>query len=243
MTSITVIIADDEPLARQRLQRLLSNMPNIQVLAQAENGQQVLELFEQHKPDLLILDINMPGLNGLSAAEKVVEIQHPPPAIIFCTAYEEFALDAFKVQASGYLLKPINQADLSQAIDKARVASSLQQAQTNVAEDAFVLFVDSEDGTARLPLEKCIYFRAKDKYVLAGLDDGTETLVSLSLKELEDRFSAQLVRTHRSTLANRKYLDGLHKADSGMSVSLIGSRRVLPVSRRHLQEVKKCFVN
>lgn len=244
MNTIRVAIADDEPLARQRLRRLLAQFDEIELVGEAQNGKQLVDLFAALKPDLLILDINMPVMTGLSAAQTVVSQSEPPPAIIFCTAYQEFALDAFKVKAADYLLKPVTLESLSQAIENARSASLLQQ--DKIASDIRYdsLYVETEGGgRQKLNIQDCAYFRAKDKYVLAGLIGASETLVSMSLKELEQRFSDTLVRSHRSALINKNYLAGLQKTDSSTVVALEGVERPIPVSRRHLAEIKKCFVN
>jgi len=206
MSIIRVAIADDEPLARQRLTRLLGEMQDVELLAQAQTGQEVV--------------------------------------IIFCTAYQEFALDAFKVKAADYLLKPVTQEALRQAIEKARTASVLQQSSIANSDTPESLFIeDPNGGRSKLNIEDCAYFRAKDKYVLAGLRGGEETLVSMSLKELEKRFSAVLVRAHRSTLVNKHCLQGLRKDHSAIVLELEGVQRLIPVSRRHLSEIKKCFAN
>ncbi len=102
---IRVLICDDEPLARDRLRRMLEKIPATLCVGEAENGEELLEQIPQHRPDLILLDIRMPGMDGLQAASRLSESDNPP-AIVFCTAYDEHAIEAFKVNAMDYLLKP-----------------------------------------------------------------------------------------------------------------------------------------
>lgn len=105
-TQVRVLIADDEPLARERLRMLLAEHPQVQVIGEAENGQQVLQQCEQWHPDLVLLDIAMPGVDGLETARLLRQCQ-PQPAVVFCTAYDQHALSAFDAAALDYLMKPV----------------------------------------------------------------------------------------------------------------------------------------
>ena len=126
---IRTIIVDDEPLARSRLLRLLAPQSVVDVIAEAVNGQEAVNLVKQLKPDLVFLDIQMPIKTGLQAAQEISQLQQQKPAIVFCTAYDQYAVEAFKTQAVAYLLKPVSTEDLQEAITKATQVSQLQLAQ------------------------------------------------------------------------------------------------------------------
>ena len=122
-----VLIADDEPLARERLARLVSALPGYTALPEmASNGQEVLDIVAEQHPDIVLLDIRMPGMDGLQAAAKLSEMSEAP-AVVFCTAHGEYALEAFSVAAVGYLLKPVRSEDLADALAKAQRLSRMQR--------------------------------------------------------------------------------------------------------------------
>ncbi|HEX4938225.1 MAG TPA: response regulator, partial [Candidatus Kapabacteria bacterium] len=124
---IRVLICDDEPLARDRMRRMLEKIPATVCLGEAENGEELLEQVPRLHPDLILLDIRMPGMDGLKAASRLSESDNPP-AIVFCTAYDEHAIAAFKVNAIDYLLKPVRQEDLEKALHKAARVNKAQMA-------------------------------------------------------------------------------------------------------------------
>ncbi|PKM09667.1 MAG: DNA-binding response regulator, partial [Gammaproteobacteria bacterium HGW-Gammaproteobacteria-7] len=115
---MNVLIVDDEPLARERLRQMLSEMPGISVAGEAGNGREALELADQLHPDLILLDISMPVMDGMEVARHLAG-QEPRPAVVFCTAYDDRALEAFEAAAIDYLVKPVRRERLTQAIDKA----------------------------------------------------------------------------------------------------------------------------
>nr|WHW29628.1 putative autolysis response regulater LytR (response regulator transcription factor) [uncultured bacterium] len=241
--SITVIIIDDERLARQRLQRLLSQIDGVQVIALGENGQQAVNLVQHHQPDLVFLDINMPLKDGLTAAKEIIEMQAQPPAIVFCTAYDQFAVEAFKTQAAAYLLKPVSQQDLRVAIAKAGRLSQLQISSL-LDQQAPAVSVNVQQG--ELIVQRAAtdfkYFRSEDKNVYGGLKDGSEVLVDYTLKMLQEKLAVEFVRVHRNSLLNVAALAALGRDDHGQaSVTMQECTRVFPVSRRHLAGVRKCF--
>src|SRR5690606_31054528 len=124
---IRVLICDDEPLARDRLRRMLEKIPETLGVGEAENGEELLEQLPQLRPDLILLDIRMPAMDGLPAAARLSESDNPP-AIVFCTAYDEHAIAAFKVNAIDYLLKPVRQDDLEKTLHKASRVNKAQMA-------------------------------------------------------------------------------------------------------------------
>ncbi|MBX9763572.1 MAG: response regulator, partial [Pseudomonadaceae bacterium] len=125
---MNVLIVDDEPLARERLSRMVGELEGYRVLEPAaSNGEEALSLIDSLKPDVVLLDIRMPGLDGLQVAAKLCE-REAPPAVIFCTAHDEFALEAFQVSAVGYLVKPVRAESLSEALKKAERPNRVQLA-------------------------------------------------------------------------------------------------------------------
>src|SRR5512133_2194510 len=125
-----VLIADDEAPARARLRQLLAAHGDVEIVAEAETGTQAMDLAAEHKPDLLLLDIQMPGCTGIDVAACLPE---PRPHVVFCTAFDQHAVDAFELNAVDYLLKPISRARLAQALDRARSSTPQQQTAVNRA--------------------------------------------------------------------------------------------------------------
>ncbi|WP_339803585.1 LytTR family DNA-binding domain-containing protein [uncultured Marinobacter sp.] len=244
MTTHRLLIADDEPLARERLRRMVSALPDVEVCGEAANGDEVLTGIRQLEPDILLLDIRMPGKDGLEVASLVQALANPP-AIIFCTAYDHYAIRAFDVQAIAYLLKPVRQEALAEALARAgRVNRVQRQAlQTPAANEDLILAVTNSRGTERIDMTRVYFCEADQKYVTLTHDSG-ETLTDLSLKALEQRFPGLFLRLHRNTLAGTRHIRALERNDdSGYHVRLEGHPATLPVSRRHLAAVRQWLTN
>jgi len=165
-----VLICDDEPLATERLARLVTQLGH-QVVATASHGEQAIELADEHQPDVVLLDIQMPEMDGLSCAQHLRELD-PMPAIVFCTAYDEHALDAFKSQAEGYLLKPVMQQELQQVLDHLTKLTQAQLSHIKQKENMEELNIKRHQITAKtyrgvelVPVENIYYFLADQKYV------------------------------------------------------------------------------
>ncbi|MEY8205972.1 MAG: LytTR family DNA-binding domain-containing protein [Bermanella sp.] len=235
---MNILICDDEALARSRLQRLIEKAELGRVIAQAEHGAQALELIEQYSPDVVLMDIQMPVMDGLEVARHLASWQ-TPPALIFCTAYDEYALAAFEVSAVGYLLKPVRLADLKAALTKLTKINKVQALTLNKQQARSHISVKSHSGVALVPVEHVRLFRADHKYVSVFHRHG-ELLIDESLKELEDEFSEIFVRVHRNALVNSKAISALEKQDDGsFSLRLHDITESVPVSRRHVAEVRK----
>lgn len=239
-----VLICDDEPLAVERLSRLVSKMGH-EVVATAHHGQDALEQARLHQPDVILLDIQMPGMNGLVCAEQLSQL-NPRPAIVFCTAYDQHALEAFKSQAQAYLLKPIDPAELEQALKQ---LTQLTQAQLNALPNPELLqdlktqrhqiAAKTYRGVELIPVENIYYFLADQKYVTIRHKKGS-VLIDETLKELETEFADQFIRIHRNALVSIAYLDGLELVSSGQyQVRLRGLDERLSVSRRHLSTLRE----
>jgi two-component system response regulator AlgR len=254
--SLRVLLVDDEPLARQRLARLLAEHEQYQIVAEAGNGQAALDWLRQHKADLVLLDIQMPGLTGLEVAAQLMDSLPAAvarPAIIFCTAYDEYALDAFKVEAVDYLLKPIRKEDLSKALQKAQrwieqqpdaefVTTLESSARTHIS-------ARTHQGLQLIPISEIYSFQADQKYitvkyesvdVLSGESSSGEVLIDEPLKMLEDEFEQSFVRIHRNALVAKEKIDRLETVDSSVHfLYLKGLTEGMSVSRRHLPGVRK----
>lgn len=237
-----IIIVDDEPLARDRLQRMLSDATDYRVVSQAGNADEALSAVLQLDPDLVLLDIQMPGDSGLQTAARLAELEDPP-AVIFCTAYQQYALDAFAVNAQNYLLKPVRKEQLLQALDQAQRLNRAQRLQALTApppggagpgaEARTHITARTRRGLELIALDKVFYFAADQKYV-SVYHEGGETLIDDTLKELEQEFGARLVRTHRSVLVMLDRVEAMEKNRIGQfELRLTGTELRPVVSRRH----------
>jgi two-component system response regulator AlgR len=238
---MNVLIADDEPLARARLVSMLEEIGNYQVIAEAGSGQEVLQQCHILRPDIVLLDIRMPGMDGLEAARELMKFE-PPPAVIFTTAFNDYAVKAFDIHAVGYLLKPVHKERLAEALAGASTLNRMQLAAIS----------DNEQGTGRshvsvkvrgniklIPVEDIYYFQAEQKYVTV-CHQGGEDLMDESLKQLEDEFGERFIRIHRNALVARQQLVGLEKQQGGKTcVVLKDIDHRLEVSRRILPDVRK----
>ena len=237
-----VLIVDDESLARARLARQLQSIDGCQLLGEAADGESALQQLDSLDPDLLLLDIEMPGENGLQLATQITNRPNPP-AIIFCTAHDEFALPAFAVAPSGYLLKPVNVEQLAQAIAQARRLSKPQLLQTEPAQSPASsgrrqIKAVSRRGVQLIDVDDIRCFIAEDKYVIAHHSWG-ETVLDESLKELEAEFGERFVRVHRSAIVAREFITALVRNGSGRHhIQLRGVTAAPEVSRRLLSQVK-----
>ncbi|PLX60793.1 LytTR family DNA-binding domain-containing protein [Sedimenticola selenatireducens] len=237
-----ILIVDDEAHARARLRSLIDEIgPPWRVVGEADNGQDALQRVRLGEVDLVLMDIRMPGMDGLEAAAVLAGLA-TPPAVIFVTAYDEHALAAFERHAVDYLLKPIRRERLQRAIEKAVTLNRPQlqalQALQEQPDDAYIS-VSFRGGLQRIPISEVIYFQADNKYVTVCHAAG-EALLEESLKSLEERFAQRLIRIHRNALIVRERLLGLKRLGNGAcAVSLAGSAAELEVSRRHLPEVRK----
>ena len=236
-----ILIVDDEPLARERLQRHISEIDNNYEIIEAENGLTALQQSEKHAPDIVLLDIRMPGMDGIETASKLSEFE-TPPAIIFTTAYDEYALDAFDAHAIAYLLKPIRKEKLENILKSAKKLNrvQLQSIQKNNSESQEQhLSVRIHSGVRKIELKDIYYFQAEQKYVTVKYQGG-EVLIEESLKSLEARFNDYFIRIHRNALISKQQLTAIRKDQQGRYLTeLKDIDDKIEVSRRHVAEVRK----
>jgi len=232
-----VLIADDEAPARALLAALLAAAgPEYQVVAQAANGGEVLAACERQPVDLVLLDIRMPGMDGIEAALVLAE-RPDPPAVIFITAYDEHALAAFDANAIDYLLKPVRPERLLRALDKAAALSGEQQ--TALAQAGAYLNVSYRGGMQRIPATDVVFLRADSKYVEVWHPQGM-ALTEESLRTIEERLHGLFLRVHRNALVAPGLVRELRRGPDGQLLLLmVDCEEPVEVSRRHAPEVRR----
>ena len=238
-----ILIVDDEQLARERMVRLISEqLSSHEIIGEAQNGKEALEKIQELHPDVVILDIRMPGMDGLEVARHLMNFD-TPPAVIFSTAYDEHAMDAFRVNAVDYLLKPVRVEQLDQALIKAMRPNKEQLvsiSKEDKGQDHARTHVSARTrlGITLIPIEEVYFFRAEHKYVTVRHKEG-EVLIEETLKELEDEFPEKFVRVHRNALAAVRYIRGLDKAPFGIQMlRFVDIIDKVEVSRRHLPIIR-----
>ncbi|HEY8516794.1 MAG TPA: LytTR family DNA-binding domain-containing protein [Candidatus Binatia bacterium] len=205
---IRTVVVDDEPLARERVKGFLKKIPDVQLVGEAGDGATAIELIEAQQPDLVVLDVQMPAMDGFGVLRALKD----PPHVIFATAYDEYAIKAFEVEALDYLLKPFSQARLAEAVGRVRQkladgrARSDVEALARVAEPRKVYATQIPVHTARkilvVPVSEIFWFAVESRLVYAHVD-GRALMTNFTLRELEERLDPQVFfRAHKSRLVN-----------------------------------------
>jgi len=231
-----VLVADDEAPARQRLVALLRELdPGIEIVGEVGDGAAALEVAQKQEPDLALLDIRMPGTDGIEAALRMAELPRVP-VIVFVTAYDEYALAAFDANAIDYLLKPVRRERLQAALGKAGVFTQVQR---EVLRDTLPgLHVSQGGRLRRIPLDEIICLRADSKYVEV-CHMGGAALSDSSLKAIEEEYPGHFLRIHRNALVDPRRMRELRPEAGVMVLEMEDLERPLEVSRRHLAQVRK----
>jgi DNA-binding LytR/AlgR family response regulator len=253
MTTITALIADDEPLLREHLTAHLSRQwPELEIVAQARNGREAVELFEQLRPEVVFLDVHMPGCSGVDAARAI----GPLAQIVFVTAYEQYAVQAFEQGAIDYVVKPLDEARLAATVarlkerlaeraarqgDHAQLDAALEQLARRLSRHPAALprlqwIRASVGNTVKLiPVEQIAYLRSDEKYTLVVWDGG-EALIRKPIRELIDELDPDhFAQVHRSVIVNLKQVSQVVRgANETAEVHLRGRSVTLPVSRSYL---------
>jgi two-component system response regulator AlgR len=236
-----VLIVDDEPPARARLAHMLESMEDIEPVGEASNGLEAVQMVQQARPDVVLMDIRMPGMDGLEAFRHLSKMEEPP-AVIFTTAYSDHALEAFDAHAVGYLVKPIRKEKLAESLQKARKLTQAQLAtiaKETEHEGRTHICARVRGNLELIPIEKIVYFQADQKYITVRHTEG-EVLIEDALKNLEQEFASRFIRIHRNALVNVAYVSGMEKSRDGRF--LISFNKVddkLEISRRHVAEVRR----
>jgi len=240
------IIIEDEQLARQRLKRILANYDEIEIIAEAENGLQGLELINKHQPDLIFLDIEMPILNGFEMLAKLSDHQ---PKVVFTTAYDQYAIKAFDEGSIDYLLKPIELERLDKTIHKLK--------QTNLAKPAIAiedllqqikgktaiktLTVKLGDKILLIKIDDIIHIQAEDKYVFLHTNDGKKHLTDYTLSVLETKLPDDFLRIHRSDIINTNQITEIRRGFNGALIFVMGNGAKVTSSRSNSESLRARF--
>lgn len=248
----STLIIDDEPPARERLSQLLKNFPEtFHVIGTAENGSQAKQQIERLQPDLIFLDIQMPGLTGFEILEKLDKI----PFVVFCTAYDQYSLKAFETNCLDYLIKPVRIERLEQTVQK------LQQFQSRLSPAEILAFIKGialQEKTKTLTsisvkkgerlvfvkLEDVLYFEASEKYVIVNTTR-KKYLSEISLTELNAKLPLNFIRVHKSFILNKEHVKDVQKYfNSRYSISMMdAARTVITTGRSFNAQVKEWLTN
>ena len=244
---LKILVVDDEALARSRLRTLVGDCtaPAAVVAAEAADAAQALKALQRETFDAVLLDIRMPGADGLTLAGTIAAMPQPP-AVVFVTAHSEHAVQAFELEAVDYLTKPVRLERLQQALQKVeRLAQAARGPQANSAEE--MLIIQDRGRTERVPLAEVLYFKAELKYITVRTA-GRSYILDGSLSELEERHAGRFMRIHRNALIARRAVRSLEKhfdpeEGEGWAVRLNGVDELLAVSRRQLSAVREAIVS
>jgi two-component system response regulator AlgR len=239
-----VLVVDDEKLARERLVRMVEILDDHEVSGIAESGDDAVRQAIKLEPDIVLLDIRMPGMDGMEAGKQLATLA-TPPAVIFCTAFDEHAIEAFNVNASGYLMKPVRRDALTEALGKVSAVNKVQREaitgkdETPHARSRTHISARTWRGIELIPLADVKFFHADHKYVTVHCG-GREVLIDDTLRDLEEEFGDRAVRIHRNALVMMDHLEGLERAPcGGYRVRMRGVEERLDVSRRHVSGLRR----
>jgi len=242
LTELKVLIADDEPLAAERLQLLLARCEGIDLVGSASDGESAVRMTDALKPDLLLLDIAMPGLDGIEVA-KALASQAPSPAVVFVTAFDQFAVAAFEVAAVDYLMKPVDPARLQRSLERARDyirfrRESPAKAPGKTSEWLDEFWASDLTGLVRIASRDIDRVSAERDYM--RLHVGRRSwLIHHSMAALEEGLNPELfVRLHRSAIVRRDFIAGFTRNPSGRWIARLSDGTEQPVGRLYSDRVR-----
>lgn len=242
---MNILIVDDEKPARDRLRQMIDDTAGHTVVGEAGNGQQAVAMATDKNPDIVLLDIRMPGLNGIETAHHLNTLENPP-AVIFTTAYDEHAIEAFEAHAVGYVLKPVRRSRLASALDHAvRLAAvTLNEiaVQSDIEPRRKHVCARSHGQLKLIPVKDVYLFQADQKYTNVHHSQG-HNLINDSLASLEQEFATDFVRIHRGAMVAVDKIEQLVKTPGGKTRVILRNHsqdedKGLIISRRHLSEVR-----
>ncbi|REL29609.1 LytR/AlgR family response regulator transcription factor [Thalassotalea euphylliae] len=267
--TLSTIIVDDEPLARKGLAIRLAAHNDINIVAQCSNGREAIEAIKTHRPDLVFLDIQMPGINGFEVIDALIEQGLPMPMVVFVTAFDQYAIKAFDVHAVDYLMKPADDARLAQAMDRIRehlqsktdaehknklvklvsdvtgndqntILEELANKQTvSLSQYSDVLPIKDGGELSRVPVNTISWIDAAGDYMCVHTEEGTHILRK-TMKQLEELLDPRIfIRSHRSTIVNKNYVQKFCSQLNGEYYLVMNSGKELKVSRSYKDKVKQ----
>lgn len=237
-----VILIDDEPLARQLLATLLKNNPQFEVVCECGDGFEGFKAIQEHQPDMIFLDVQMPRLNGF----EMLELLDNPPSVIFCTAFDQYAMKAFEANAIDYLLKPVTKDRFDKAVQKylQQAGSNNTDALKNLAEEQVYegyqhRIVVKDNGVIRIiPAADVLYIEASDDYIKIFTKEG-HYLKKSTLTKIENSFDPEkFIRVHRSYLVPVSQLLRIEPYEKDGHIALLQSGTKVPVSKSGLDKLK-----
>ena len=246
MVEIQTIIIDDEKLARSRLKHMLSRYENIKIIGEAGSGEEGAELIHRLQPDVIFLDIKMPSLSGFEMLERLEK----SPYVIFTTAYDEYALQAFEENTVDYLMKPISEEKLSRAISKLEKILQRHESVTINLKNLLKIIESKENMIKRfsvklgdkiflIPDDDICFFHSEEKYTFLHTAE-KEHIVSLTLKELEKRLDPEkFLRVHRAYILNIEYIKSIHQWFGGKLLIKMKNNKEVTVSRTYVNRFKE----
>jgi len=240
--SIRCIIVDDEKLARDLLSEYLMDYDQIEIVATCKNGSDAIKQIEKTKPDLLFLDVHMPGLNGFDVLENISY----QPKVIFTTAYDQYAVRAFDKNAVDYLLKPIDENRFAVALDRVLSGNSTvdldillrEISAQNISKYPDAIFVQKSDKYLRINVNDILYLEASGDYTII-IANNEQYVSSKGISKLEKKLDPnKFIRIHRSTIINQNHIGEIEKHFNGGMVAKMQNGKSFPISRSYVKKIK-----
>jgi two-component system, LytTR family, response regulator len=255
---LSAVIVDDEQLARDELAYLLKNVGDVDVVAQGKNGVEGVNLIREHNPDLVFLDVQMPGLDGFGVIRKLLDKKVPLPKIVFATAFDQYAVKAFEVNAVDYLLKPFDRKRVSQSVQKARTKIETSGVSSDKIESLMRMLESQKPQTSKLLLKAAgrLFLVSQKDICFASIEDGVISVVTSgpngmegqsncrTLEELLDSLEPSLFwRAHRSYLVNiNRIKEVVPWFKSSYQLRMDDKKQTeIPVSRAQTKRLRELF--